>query len=287
MSVHTVKARKHYINLPTNYIEELQQKGKRVKSRAFMEYFFDMHQEAINSLRFYGVSWDVSKSTAELWIKDFKHEIDRYFSYWMIQNDTHYSNVKNKVGQKLDTTKNTIGHDKDTPSTTISDILSNQLDTTKNTIGQEVDKDSNKNLNNINVESKDSPGQSSSKTNYSSKFEILWSLYDLKKSNKKRSFTIYNKRFKDAPLEILKTAIIRAKEDMTIGYEKHFDGFLNGVIDSYIPRRAWIKDAKGITHYGLYHEIDSKFVTPKGTETTIESIKLSKLIEKGYFGYED
>ncbi|UTJ05403.1 hypothetical protein [Arcobacter roscoffensis] len=282
-----VKTRKHYVTIPSNYIEDLQQTGKRDKARAFMEYYFDMHNETVNSVRFYGKSWGKSVGTVNSWIKDFKHEIDRYFSYWMIQNDSHHTSVANTTEQKLNTTKNTTEQLNTNKTPTVSELSKTQLNTTKNTTEQKLNKDSNKNLININVENDSTNASSKSKTIYPKNFSILWNLYDVKQSNKKRALTIFQKRWKHTDLELLEIAIKKAKEEMTPGYEKHFDGFLNGVIDSYLPQRAWFKDAKGITHQGLYHESENKFVSDKGQEVPLNAELVSKLMKNDYFGIKE
>ena len=71
---------KFYMMMPTSYVLKLQQKGKRDKARAFMEYFYDMHDENINSIRFYQNSWGLkSSNTSGLWIKEFKEEMHKKF----------------------------------------------------------------------------------------------------------------------------------------------------------------------------------------------------------------
>jgi hypothetical protein len=80
---------------PTDYIKELKQKGKRAKAMAFMDYLDDMQTDIINSFGFYAKAWGVSKSTAHSWISEFRVEIDRFFNYWSLKNNTHYSSVKN------------------------------------------------------------------------------------------------------------------------------------------------------------------------------------------------
>ena len=67
---------KYYVMMPTEYVEKLQQEGKRDKARAFLEYFIDMHNDSVNSFRFYQQSWGLkSSSTPTVWIKEFKEEI--------------------------------------------------------------------------------------------------------------------------------------------------------------------------------------------------------------------
>lgn len=84
-----------YINIPIDYIRELKNSAKRDKARAFMEYFDDMDSNSVNAFSFYAKGWNVSKSTAHDWIKEFKYEIEKFYAHWMIKNSHHYSSAKN------------------------------------------------------------------------------------------------------------------------------------------------------------------------------------------------
>lgn len=277
--------RKHYMMMPINYIEQLQRTGKRDKARAFMEYFYDMHDERINSLRFYAISWDVSKSTVENWIKDFKIEIDNFFSYWTIHNQSHHKNTLKNDGQKVDTLKKKTGHHKVNQSTIISDVLKVGLDTSKRETGHPIDKEANKNIYNINVDSKESTSNKKIRNEYSKEFEILWNLYDKKSSSKKRAHSIFNKRWKSINPHYIKKAIKSYKSETNPTYIKDFDGFLNGVIDNYIAKRVWIKDKKGNIHQGNYTDFDNKFISDAAIEFTLESSAIASYLENGHFGY--
>lgn len=140
--------------------------------------------------------------------------------------------------------------------------------------------------NNINVDSKESTTKSKiNKQEYSKEFEILWNLYSKKSSNKKRSYEVYKKRWKSVKQELLKKAIESYKDNTNPLYLKDFDGFLNGIIDSYIPQRAWIKDKRGSVHNGFYVEHDNKFISDSKNEFSIESNAIASYLENGYFGY--
>lgn len=95
MSKINMSVRMGYINIPIDYIRELKNSAKRDKARAFMEYFDDMDSDSVNAFSFYAKGWNVSKSTAHDWIKEFKHEIERFYAHWMLKNSHHYSSVKN------------------------------------------------------------------------------------------------------------------------------------------------------------------------------------------------
>ena len=86
-----------YLHVPSDYARELKRSGKRAKARAFFEYYDDMDSDEINAISFYAKGWSVSKSTVHAWIKDFKVEIDRYHSFWILKNSAHYNSVKNQT----------------------------------------------------------------------------------------------------------------------------------------------------------------------------------------------
>ncbi|MEN4053796.1 hypothetical protein [Sulfurimonas sp. NWX79] len=89
----------NYKTYPTDYIQELNTsrgaKGRK-KSRAFMEYWNDMEFGEHNSYGFYAKSWEVSKSTAHVWIDEFMNEIELFLSHWDIRNKQHYKHAKNQ-----------------------------------------------------------------------------------------------------------------------------------------------------------------------------------------------
>lgn len=83
-----------YISIPIDYVRELKGRGQRDKARAFMEYFDDVETNDVNSFSFYAKSWNISKTQVQAWVKEFKYEIERYFSYWLIKNSQHYTSVQ-------------------------------------------------------------------------------------------------------------------------------------------------------------------------------------------------
>lgn len=128
-----MSARMNYITIPIDYVRELKNLGKRDKARAFMEYFDDMDVQAVNSFSFYAQSWNVSKSTAHEWIKEFKHEIERFFSYWLIKNSQHYSSVQKSTerlpndSRTIDTLKSPIESSFKKSSRTLTERLPNEV----------------------------------------------------------------------------------------------------------------------------------------------------------------
>jgi len=110
----------NYRNYPTDYINELQATGKRLKARCFMEYYHDLQMDAVNSMGFYGVSWGtkekaMSKGSVHKWIGEFVKEIERFHSAHILKNHQHHSRVKNQSERKVNG-KCT----KDEPQTTVT-----------------------------------------------------------------------------------------------------------------------------------------------------------------------
>lgn len=280
---------KYYMMIPTSYLTKLQSRGKRDKARAFMEYFLDMHNGSVNSIRFYQTSWGLkSSNTSGLWIKEFKDEISKFFIFWELKNNSHYSNVKNEIAQKSHTLENEIAQENNikTPIKTIKNKI--QSHTLKNQIAQKKHEDFNSNIsNNINADSNESADEKfdSKKKSYSANFEILWNRYDKKTSNKGRSQTIYNKKWKTTDIKIMIEAIDKYKSSIDLTYLKDFDGFLNGLIETYIPRRAWVIDSKEQKHLGWFYDSENKFISDSFVPLKLESSYIADYIANKRFGY--
>lgn len=279
---------KYYIMMPTGYIEELQQSGNRAKSRAFMEYFIDMHNESVNSIRFYKESWGVSVGTVHNWIKDFSIEIEKFFTYWNLKNNSHYSSIKKIDEHKMNTSKNENEHQNNDKHSITSCLSKDVLNTSKNENEHELNKDTNSNNidNNINADSSESTNiKNDSKSKYSINFEILWNRYDKKSSNKGRSQTIYLRRWKNTDIKILLEAIDKYKSTIDLTYLKDFDGFLNGLIDTYVPKRAWIIDRNKNKHIGWFYDNENKFITDSHSILKLDSSNIANYIADKRFGY--
>ena len=76
-----------YMMMPKDYARELMKLGNRDKASAFMEYMFDLDEKKNNSIGFYALSWDKSKSTTHAWVLEFRDEIAKHFDFWAIQNE--------------------------------------------------------------------------------------------------------------------------------------------------------------------------------------------------------
>lgn len=89
--------RLNYRIYPIDYVNELMRDGKRKRAMAFMSYWHDMEMGDHHSVGFYASAWNVSKSTAWDWIREFKHECDLFDDGRTLRNNAHYSYAKNST----------------------------------------------------------------------------------------------------------------------------------------------------------------------------------------------
>ncbi|MDK2050566.1 hypothetical protein [Aliarcobacter butzleri] len=272
----------HGVYIPSDYYRELKfKKNNRTKARAFMEYYDDNDMGEHNSVRFYANSWNVAIGTAHGWIDDFKIEIDKYYATRQLMNEKQYSYAKN---QNEHFEQNGVNKKEPTNNDNIR--------TVKITTEQNEHNEMNKGLtaslsNNINADSNESADENldSKKKSYSANFEILWNRYDKKTSNKGRSQTIYNKKWKKTDIKIMLEAIDKYKSSIDLTYLKDFDGFLNGLIETYIPRRAWVIDSKEQKHLGWFYDSENKFISDSFVPLKLESSYIADYIANKRFGY--
>lgn len=272
----------HGVYIPSDYYRELKfKKNNRTKARAFMEYYDDNDMGEHNSVRFYANSWNVAIGTAHGWIDDFKIEIDKYYATRQLMNEKQYSYAKN---QNEHFEQNEVNKKEPTNNDNIR--------TVKITTEQNEHNEMNKGLtaslsNNINADSNESADENldSKKKSYSANFEILWNRYDKKTSNKGRSQTIYNKKWKKTDIKIMLEAIDKYKSSIDLTYLKDFDGFLNGLIETYIPRRAWVIDSKEQKHLGWFYDSENKFISDSFVPLKLESSYIADYIANKRFGY--
>ena len=95
-----MSARQGYMITPTDYRNELKNKGQRLKAMAFIDYYDDYEKDEINSQRFYAKAWNVSKTTVQNWIKEFHKETLLFKDYWTLKN-----NAKNQPDHQLTTNR--------------------------------------------------------------------------------------------------------------------------------------------------------------------------------------
>ncbi|MFZ2967935.1 MAG: hypothetical protein WA080_02635 [Sulfuricurvum sp.] len=91
--------RTHYIMFPTDYYDELIEKGNRAKAAALMEYYRDMKRGRVYKFQDYAKYWlgdYAKKGTAFKWIKEFHEEISKFFTHWREHNEQHFLNVGNE-----------------------------------------------------------------------------------------------------------------------------------------------------------------------------------------------
>jgi len=286
---------KQYIMMPISYVQKLKEKGKRQKARAFMEYFLDMHQEDVNSIRFYQKSWGLgSSSTALLWIKEFKEEIEKFYAYWSLKNAQHYNSVSNSIEQKSNTKENQIEQQNIKKSTINRDNNNSNKNTKENQIEQQSNKDSNNINNNINADFSKSANKSScKKTEYSQVFLKAWNEYDKRNQdgkrvgNKQRSYSVFKrKKFNLVDIKLIIEAIREYKNSLDEWRcMKDFDGFLNGMIDLYLPQRAWVITKTGQKVLGHYYESKDLFRFDSGGDRQISKEKMNELLDGKKIGF--
>lgn len=280
--------RGRYLMIPTDYINALLMSGQREKASSFSEYFIDMSQDEVNSVRFYAQRWPVGKTSVLEWMKEFKEEIAKFHAYWTLKNDSHYNSAKNKNGQQSD--KENIKNGQQNINEA-QEIEPTKTKTDKENIknGQQSDKDLNTiNKDNIYVESDDSDINKSSKnkTVYSSNFETIWQEYDKKSGNKQKAFSLYQKKYKNIDIKLMIEAIKTYKSSKEEWRDlKDFDGFLNGMINIYLPQRAWVVDKNGNRHLGHFYDSENKFISDEQLKLKLNSSDIVSFIEQKRFGY--
>ncbi len=272
----------HGVYIPSDYYRELKfKKNNRTKARAFMEYYDDNDMGEHNSVRFYANSWNVAIGTAHGWIDDFKIEIDKYYATRQLMNEKQYSYAKN---QNEHFEQNQMNKIEPTNNDNIEIVKSNTEQNEQNQMNKGLTASLS---NNINADSNESADENldSKKKSYSANFEILWNRYDKKTSNKGRSQTIYNKKWKTTDIKIMLEAIDKYKSSIDLTYLKDFDGFLNGLIETYIPRRAWVIDSKEQKHLGWFYDSENKFISDSFVPLKLESSYIADYIANKRFGY--
>jgi hypothetical protein len=276
--------RKHGLYVPCDYFRELKRSAKRKKARAFMEYYDDADLGEFNSVRFYAKSWDVGIGTAHGWIDDFKTEIDRYYASRQLLNTEHYTSVRNKTEQHEQKEMNTKNVNE-------AQNIEDMNNTTEQNEHEELNKGYNASIYNINADSKESPNKKS-KTEYSESFLRAWNEYDKRNSdgkrvgNKIRSYSIWKRRFKHTDVKLIIEAIKEYKASLEEWRDiKDFDGFLNGMIDIYLPQRSWVITKSKEKVFGHYYESKDVFVFDGGGERPITKEKMEELLQENKIGF--
>lgn len=96
-----MKLRTHTIPLPTDYVSELRNQGKRKKSRCFIEYFYDIEVGEHNSYSFYAKSWEIGKGTAHRWVKEFNEALEIFDAARELKRKVHYQKAIKKDDEEI------------------------------------------------------------------------------------------------------------------------------------------------------------------------------------------
>lgn len=259
--------RMNYKSYPTDYIQELNQerglKGRK-KSRAFMEYYNDVEHAEYNSVGFYAKSWEVSKSTAHEWIKEYTIEIELFLSHWSLKNKQHYTSVKNHTERLQDKTNGykpqNIGK-----------------------VEEQAERQPNKDFNLYNNNSARPEHWHQSK-----EFNDLYFVYGVNtkyKGKKEEAYEIF--KHIEMDVDLLKLAAMKYLHDPdTEGKRYNLTNFLkNEIYISYLPKRMRLT-LDGVQLVGNYYDDKKLFVSDAGDfNGHLSAKRLVELYESGELEY--
>jgi len=258
----------NYRLMPTDYIEELQAKGKRRKARCFMEYYFDVQMDAVNSFGFYAKSWGgdkpMSKGTVHKWIKEFANEIDRFWSYHQVKNQQHYSSVKKRSERQVNAERTN-----DAEKTPIKRSVSETQETTS-------ERRVNKALN-IND---DDGAADRMKRRY---LDDLYSIYRLNTKyagSKEEAWNIYRSSTLPDHKQLVRSIVLYL-HDRSVDRRYNLANFLrNEIYLNYIEKRMRVMvDGEWIT--GVYDDERQVFTASGGTEYRLTPSRLADKLADG------
>ena len=259
--------RMNYKSYPSDYVQELnQQRGLRgrKKSRAFMEYWNDMEHAEYNSFGFYAQSWDVSKSTAHEWIKEYTIEIELFLSHWSLKNKQQYNNVKNQTER-------------------LQDKPNGYKQPTQSKYEEQTERLPNK-VFNINTNNK----ATKEFWHESKEFNDLYFIYSVSTKYKGRKEDAYEV-FKhiDIDVNLLKLAAMKYLHDPeTENRRYNLTNFLkNEIYISYLPKRMALT-LDGTRRVGNYHDDKKLFISDADDfQGTISAKRLIELYQSGALEY--
>lgn len=259
--------RMNYKTYPTDYVQQLNTtrgaRGRK-KSRAFMEYWNDLEHAEYNSFGFYAQSWDVSKSTAHEWIKEYTIEIELFLSHWSLKNRQHYTSVQNQTERLQDKTNGlkqpTVSEHEEQPE-------------------RQPNKDFN--LYNTNKAPKEFWHESK-------EFIDLFFVYSVNTKYKGKKEEAYE-AFKhiDIDVNLLKLASMKYLHDPdTEGRRYNLTNFLkNEIYISYLPKRMKLT-LDGVVRVGKYYDDKKLFVSDAGDfNGQLSAKRLIELYESGALEY--
>ena len=267
--------RMNYKTYPSDYVQELnQQRGLkgRKKSRAFMEYWHDMEHGMHNSESFYAKSWDVARSTAHDWLKEYTIEIELFLSHWSIKNKQHYSSVKNATEQNEQSQPSKTSND------TTRNIGNNSISTEQNEQSQPRE------VFNINTNNK----AVKEFWHESKEFNDLYFVYGVNtkyKGKKEEAYEVF--KHIEIDVDLLKLAAMKYLHDPdTEGKRYNLTNFLkNQIYISYLPKRMKLT-IDGVQRVGNYYDDKKLFVSDAGDfNGQISAKRLIELYQSGSLEY--
>ncbi len=263
-----IKTRLYYRLYPIDYVNELNQKGKkgRKKSMAFLIYWHDMEMGHINSVAFYADLWGLAKSTAHKWIIEFTKEAELFLQYWHQKNFLELENninIPKKTSKKSERKTNDYKAHKyresvnpNTESERKTNQVINNIYDDDNNIIQKLDK----------------------------KFNELYSIYRVISTyagNKKEAFKEWKKIKDSINYESLKRAIVLYLHDPSVRKKYNMPNFLkNEVYHSYMPKRLKVK-VQDNWMIGTYKDDEKVFVADDGKLYRLTPERLAALFSKG------
>jgi len=251
---------------PTDYIEELNNKGLRGRRRAmaFMSYYHDMEVGDHNAVRFYAVAWSVGKSTALRWMDEFNSEIERFDNYRELKRKQHYSSAKKQVGQ--------MGHFEWDSQVVYSDDESVVSSNSVGQMGQVVrDKALNKYDDDTACDER--------------LFLDLFNVYNLNADfpgSKDKAFTEYEKMYKQVGhKELIKSVVFYLHDPKREKKLNNLANFLkNEVYNNYLPKHIRVMN-KGIWIQGTYNQESEIFTSSSGVKLKLFQDVLTAKFSKG------
>lgn len=251
---------------PTDYVEELNNKGLngRRRAMAFMSYWHDMEVGDYNAVRFYGKSWQVGKSTAQRWIEEFNEEINKFGTYREIKRNKHYTSVKKQMGrmgqnERDNLTLNTDG---------VDDVYSDDV----GQMGQVArDKALIKYDDNTACDER--------------LFLDLFNIYNMNTKfpgSKAKAFTAYENMYDHVDHKsLIKSVIFYLHDPQREGKLNNLENFLkNEVYANYLPKHIKVKSS-GVWLQGTYDQETEIFTTHTGDTLRLPSEMLTNKFSKG------
>jgi len=255
--------RQNYKIYPIDYIQELKNQGKRKKSRCFLEYWDDMEQSEHNSFGFYAKSWEVSKSTAHGYIKEFNDEIERFLAHWTIRNNQHYSYVKNQAERQPNETNASKDLKSGIQTSHIERLPNKALNINNNKSNVFLDK------------------------NFLRLYNRYRELYKFA-GDRDKAYEEYLTIKDSIDTNIFLEAIIKYLTDKEIdGKYFNFANFIKeGVYLSYMPKRLEIRREDGVLK-GLFSKEAETFITDDGKEMKLTIERFNELHSSGNLKFID